>query len=158
MARRKVNEGMTDNVELGLQFTPMIDCIFQLIIFFMVNIHFRTEEGLLKAFLPRASNAPAEPTDTQEDKIFITVAEDPPGVLLLAVNKRRVGGTTEQAKYDDLEKMLRGMRQAYQEMGKKTPPVIIDAQARLPYKYVISALNVCGKLDLENVMFQFPQE
>jgi biopolymer transport protein ExbD len=153
MARRRANEGMTDVVELGLQFTPMIDCIFQLIIFFMVNVKFRTMEGLLKAFLPRASTAPAA-EEPNKDKVFVTISEPSAGVLLVAVNNQAVGGTTEREQYAALERRLRTIRESLDKM----PPVIIHAGARIPYKYVIYALNVCGKLKLEDVMFMFPQE
>lgn len=155
MARRRVNAGMTDVEELGLQLTPMIDCIFQLIIFFMVNINFRIEEGLLKAFLPKANLAQAE-EDPNKDKVFIRIdkawqVQGKP--LLLVVNQDVMAGPTESQKYASLEADLRKKKQLYGEM----PPVIIDAHPDVDYKYVISALNICGKLKIENVMFQFPK-
>jgi biopolymer transport protein ExbD len=156
MARRRANEGMTDVEELGLQMTPMIDCIFQLIIFFMLNINFRIEEGLLKAFLPKATQAPSE-DDPNKDKVFIRidkawqVSGQP---LLLALNQDVMGGTTESAKFVSLETELRKKLKLFGEM----PPVIVDAHPDVDYKYVIFALNVCGKLKIENVMFQFPKQ
>ena len=153
MARRKASQDIMEFEELGLQLTPMIDVIFQLLIFFMVNIKFRTLEGLLKAFLPKAT--PTVTTeDPNKDKVFITVTEASPGQLLVAVNHRAVGGTTEKQQYAALEQKLMEIKGSFDKM----PPVIIDAQARLPYKYVIYALNVCGKLDLEDVMFMFPEK
>lgn len=153
MARRRANEGLEEDERIGLgaALTPMIDVIFQLLIFFLVNIKFRTLEGLLKAFLPRA-NAIPEP-DRKKDQVFITITEPTAGTLVLAVNGRPVGGMTERQKYAALEERLRGIKESFDKM----PPVIVDADRRLPYKYVIYALNVCGKLDIEDVMFQFPQ-
>jgi biopolymer transport protein ExbD len=148
MARRRVNEGMSDVEELGLQLTPMIDCIFQLLIFFMVNINFKSEEGLLKAFLPQASIAPS----TKEmDKAEIKIAEVE-GVLILSWNGQLANGDTEALKYAALETL---MRDSQARLGK-LPPVTIDAQARLAYKYVVGALNVCGKLEVKDVMFAIP--
>ena len=40
-----------DKVEL--QLTPMIDCVFLLLIFFLLTMKFRHEEGHLKSWLPR---------------------------------------------------------------------------------------------------------
>jgi len=151
MARRRAGDKLGEFEELGLQLTPMIDVIFQLLIFFIVNIKFRTLEGLLKAFLPKANTTPAP--DPWKDKVFIQIAEPTPGTLVVALNGRPVGGTTEKQKYAELERKLAGIKDSFDKM----PPVIIDADRRLPYKYVIYALNVCGKLDLENVMFMFPQ-
>jgi len=153
MARRRANAGLGDVEELGMQLTPMIDVIFQLLIFFIVNIKFRTLEGLLKAFLPKADTVPTRP-DPNKDQVFIKITEASPGNLVLLVNNQPVGGTTEKQKYKSLEERLGGIKEGFEKM----PPVIIDADARLPYRYVVYALNVCGKLDLENVMFMFPQQ
>jgi biopolymer transport protein ExbD len=159
MARRRANEGVTEVVEFGLQFTPMIDCIFQLIIFFMVNVKFRTMEGLLKAFLPRADSSVPTVVDPNKNPIIISITEPSAGMLVVAVNNKAVGGTTEKEQYAALEQWLKVTQKKFeQEIKEKMPPVIINAHARIPYKYVIYALNVCGKLKLEDVMFMFPTE
>jgi len=159
MARRRANEGVTDVVEFGLQFTPMIDCIFQLIIFFMVNVKFRTMEGLLKAFLPRADTSVPTVVDPNKNPIIVSITEPRAGVLQLAVNNKPVGGSTEKEQYANLEQWLRVTKGRFeQEIKEKMPPVIINANGAIPYKYVISALNVCGKLKLEDVMFMFPEK
>jgi biopolymer transport protein ExbD len=39
--------------ELKMDMTPMIDVVFQLIIFFMLNVKYKTLEGRLDAYLPK---------------------------------------------------------------------------------------------------------
>jgi biopolymer transport protein ExbD len=58
--------------EAKLDMTPMIDVVFQLIIFFMCNIKYKTLEGRLDAYLPKdvgVNQSAAEPIE----KIEITL-------------------------------------------------------------------------------------
>ena len=67
--------GVIDDIgkeEAKMDMTPMIDVVFQLIIFFMCNIKYKTLEGRLDAYLPKdvgVNNAPA----TQIEKVEITI-------------------------------------------------------------------------------------
>jgi len=151
MARRKASEGL-EAEELGMQLTPMIDVIFQLLIFFIVNIKFRTMEGLLKAFLPQAA---AQPTQQQKKKKIVIDVQEVEGMgVMLAVNKQPLGGATEREKYDALHQYLKGVKDAY--AGEKLPPVIINPGTLTRYRFVVQTLNVCGKADIEDVMFTIP--
>ena len=52
--------------ELKGDMTPMIDVVFQLLIFFMLSIKFKVLEGKLSAFLPKdvgVNTSPAVPKD-----------------------------------------------------------------------------------------------
>jgi biopolymer transport protein ExbD len=149
--KRKLSTAVDATEEGGLPITPMIDVIFQLLIFFMVNINFRSTEGLLKAFLPRAEARVSAP-EKQEDKVFITLTEPSRGQLSIAVNNQLVGGSTPAEQLRNLGKKLKDIKDSFAKM----PPVIIDADARLRYRYVIGALNECGRLKLEDVMFMVP--
>ena len=51
MAKRRRRRFKLDEVDLDL--TPMIDIVFQLLIFFMCATKFRTPEGLIEAYLPK---------------------------------------------------------------------------------------------------------
>ncbi len=62
--------------EAKMDMTPMIDVVFQLIIFFMCNIKYKTLEGRLDAFLPKdvgVNTAPA--TQIEKVEIVIKVVE-----------------------------------------------------------------------------------
>ena len=59
-ARRKRPEDPDTTIDM----TPMIDIVFNLLIFFMCATKFRTEEGLIEAFLPKGlGTASANQTD-----------------------------------------------------------------------------------------------
>jgi biopolymer transport protein ExbD len=62
--------------EAKMDMTPMIDVVFQLIIFFMCNIKYKVLEGRLDAYLPKdvgVNTAPAEQIEKVE--IMIKVIE-----------------------------------------------------------------------------------
>ncbi len=60
--------------EMKGDMTPMIDVVFQLLIFFMLTIKFKTLEGKLAAYLPKdvgVNTSPAEPKEKVEIKLKV---------------------------------------------------------------------------------------
>lgn len=53
--------------------TPMIDVVFQLMIFFMCTIKFKTLEGKLTAYLPKDVGVNPTPSDAKLEKVDIVV-------------------------------------------------------------------------------------
>ena len=167
MSRRRANDSLEEAEEPRLQFTSMIDVIFQLLLFFLVTIKFPTNEGLLKAFLPKESSEPskAEQDETIADtyiqwgksdgQIHLQVGMTDLGVL--ALNNK--GQTDEQVVLEvadvslSLENELTRRRKYLQDEGKGEPKVVIKAEETIPYKYVVYVLNVCGKLEIKDVWF-----
>ena len=66
--------------EVVLDLTPMIDIVFNLLIFFMCATKFRTPEGVIEAFLPKdkgqASGTPQtsepSPTPSPSSSVLLT--------------------------------------------------------------------------------------
>jgi biopolymer transport protein ExbD len=64
---------MAEEVEIKQDMTPMIDVVFQLMIFFMCTIKFKVLEGKLMAYLPKDVGVnPTPPTDVLE-KVDIVI-------------------------------------------------------------------------------------
>jgi len=168
MARRRANAELGDVEELGLQLTPMIDVIFQLLLFFLVTIKFPTNEGLLKAFLPKASTEPV-PDEKTEDQADVYIQKDA-GQVVLIVGPKRLGvmevqneGRSDERVVlavgqatDSLENHLKMQQDTLEAQGKGPLKVVIKAEPGLPYKYVVYVMNVCGRLKIEDVMFRKP--
>ena len=53
MSKKKGSRFASEEVELDL--TPMIDIVFNLLIFFMCATKFRTPEGMIESYLPNES-------------------------------------------------------------------------------------------------------
>lgn len=66
-SRKKADE------EITMDMTPMIDCTFQLLIFFLCTIKFKVLEGKIPAYLPKDVGVNATPIDEQLEKIEIHV-------------------------------------------------------------------------------------
>jgi biopolymer transport protein ExbD len=67
--------------EIGFNMTPMIDIVFQLIIFFLLSSHLSQQENQLPLPLPEAESGQEDVYDPQQPRITINVLED--GTLLL---------------------------------------------------------------------------
>jgi biopolymer transport protein ExbD len=59
--------------EIKQDMTPMIDVVFQLMIFFMCTIKFKTLEGKLMAYLPKDVGVNPTPSDAKLEKVDIVI-------------------------------------------------------------------------------------
>ena len=153
--------------------TSFIDVTFLLVIFFMVNLQFRSTEKKLDAELPKDEGLnPVFTKVVQPTEIRVKVywangqgqiihshakpfPDNWPGVRVplsvdrahieLRVNKMAVANLT------DLARVL-------QELGAKDPtmPVVIDARQAVPFRWVIGALDACSRAGIKTVKFQAP--
>ncbi|MBM4081532.1 MAG: hypothetical protein FJ278_17645, partial [Planctomycetes bacterium] len=91
MRMRQVNPAAEDKLELMM--TPMIDVVFQLLIFFVCTMKFAAMEGNLPAFLPKkekatgASAQQQKPADQQELEDITVGLEMKEGKLEISVGQ-----------------------------------------------------------------------
>jgi len=74
MSKRRRKPFRGDQKPMKGDMTPMIDVTFQLLIFFMLTIKFKTLEGKLAAYLPKdvgVNTSPAEPIEKAEIKLTV---------------------------------------------------------------------------------------
>ena len=123
----KINKGNTG----GIDFTPVLDMVFNLLIFFMVTSEFAKEDRELNVALARASEA--RPLSAQVEDVFINI--DRQGRFF--VNSRIMAA-------DEVEAFLR-QKQADNPaaLAVKIRP---DMSAPLP-SYV-EAVNICSKVGI----------
>ncbi len=164
----------SDPVELDL--TPMIDIVFNLLIFFMCATTFRSEEGMIQAFLPKdlgPSNKPSAAIDITQVRVRLLwygpdgkPTRDRIGHVVLKIDHQRFNapGDFEALEHPetspvwkDLHERIVEFRDAYSGESLKGLPVIIDARKQVPTKYVISTLNEIVRADIEDVTFAAPE-
>lgn len=120
-----------------LDMTPMIDVVFQLIIFFVVTM---TETGVLSQL---TALAPAPPKET-------TAIQDP-AVIQIDVLNQKGGGTgfligKQPATLDQLD----GKLAYYAKLNAETT-VMLRNMPDAPHGQLIQALNLCAKHKMTNL-------
>lgn len=180
MAKKKRSADL-DEVELEL--TPMIDVVFNLLIFFMLTAKFKTTEGMIKSFLPknRGMGSGTPSVDLSEVRIkclwygpdgspINPNDNDTPGSVLVKIEDEVFNELGEIEGYgnnqDDcptwgtLYARLCEFRDSYQGKGGEDDeglPVIIDSRKQVPTRYVILVLNEVVRAELKNVTFAAPE-
>ena len=119
--------------------TPMIDCVFLLLIFFMVSSTLHRQETDIGLTLP-GTVAQAEPLGLPDEQRIQVL---PDGSILL-----------NEAAYDldELEPLLGRFAQASRLAGNDAM-VIIEADDAARHQRVVDVLNACAAAGVENVSF-----
>lgn len=121
-----------------IDLTPMIDCVFQLLLFFLVASHFDEEarmvsEGELTANLPEA--AAAMPMVSKPREMFINI--DYTGRFIVS------GDVLNEPQ---LAELLR--RAQVNNPGNQS--VVIRGDERADWKYVARVMSLCNQADIRD--------
>ena len=127
---------MTVKIEKGsaaglINLTPMIDVVFQLLLFFLVASRFADEERQLKVVLPQASEA--RPLTARPSEYSITIDRN---------GQYYVDGKVVSP--DMIEPSLRKV--AANNPGRQT--VIIRADKRADVEHAVFVMNACNKASI----------
>ena len=122
-----------------LDMTPMIDVVFELIIFFVVTIKQEDLFTKLNCNRPAPSTGPSKEEDSPNVTIEIGRRYDgsPQGVILY--NKREVKRTELDAALREIAKI------------KKTTPIIVKCTEDSPHKALVDVLDICYHNELFSV-------
>lgn len=116
-----------------IDLTPMIDVVFQLLLFFLVASKFADEERELKVVLPQASEA--KPLVAKPQEFFVNVDRE---------GHYYVGGKT--INLHGLDGRL--MQLAANNPGRQT--VVIRADKRCDWEHVVAVMNSCNKANIRD--------
>ena len=142
--------------EMKMDMTPMIDVIFQLLIFFMCSLKFKSLEGKLASYLPKAvglqDDRTAKPNPNEVRIRLIHDKSAPPQmiqtrIMVTLTAGRKVEGIT------DWDNLTEDIRVRYEELKSSDVPFIIDPQPLVPLQAVTNALNACRKAGVKEVCF-----
>lgn len=128
--------------------TPMIDVVFQLLIFFLCTTRFTPLEQILPTPLEQPGTAGSAEVASVElrdlEEVVIKLQAVAPGVGL-TVNGRQLKD------FRELRQILLAIAQIRTDV-----PVIIDPEARVAMQDVISAYDVCREVGFSRVLFAAP--
>jgi biopolymer transport protein ExbD len=126
--KRRQNKGESPKLDM----TPMIDVVFQLLIFFVVTL--KQEDILSKLSAARPAPDPNAKPDQQPDPTTIIVCDQ--GFLFNGLPMR----------IDELDRQV-----ARVSRSSKTAMVLIKCTMTSPHKFLVQALDTCNKHGLQNL-------
>lgn len=133
---------------LDLPMTPMIDVVFQLIIFFLCTTRFTPPERVLvtpvEPLMIGQVASPQIPQWLETLEVVIKLSEQE-GKLNITMNNRNL------ASLDELGQLL-------QEIAKIRPdvPVILDPEPAVKIQHVITVYDTCREVGFLRVQFATP--
>ena len=162
MARRRRRK---EEAPIKSDMTPMIDVTFQLLIFFMLTIEFKTLEGKLAAYLPKdvgVNQTEAEPKEKVEIKIKVVEEGskvDPftPSMPWTGTgpykfgNDRVVTYSIGPRTTRDTEELRRRLQELYRADPEQA--ATIDPQTGTVYEDVVEILDVAIQVGYEDITF-----
>jgi biopolymer transport protein ExbD len=126
----KINKGHSSGL---VNLTPMIDVVFQLLLFFLVASKFAEDERELNIVLPHASEA--RPLSTKPDLLFVNV--DAQGRYFVGQEELNAAG---------LEAKLKQV--SANNPGQQTVEIRADRQCR--WESVVEVMNLCNKAGIRD--------
>jgi biopolymer transport protein ExbD len=123
--------------KLALQMTPMIDVVFQLLIFFIVTLNIPKEEAMIETELPRARGAGEvtgqEPQTREEfEDILLSIVKEPvTGQARIYVNNQWMMNSRQ----------LLGRLEMFRNLNEKGR-VVVQCGDNVPYKDLIEAISI----------------
>jgi biopolymer transport protein ExbD len=130
--------------QVQLQMTPMIDIVFQLMVFFVFTFKIALPEGDFNVRMPAQAGAAAMPSETPILKVRLRASEER---NLAALELGDVSITGDNPFYE-LQTRIRGMVDDSAGPGSVDQEVEIEADYNLKYKYVMNAMTaITGYID-----------
>lgn len=138
-----------------LQMTPMIDVVFQLLIFFVCTVSFQKQEQSLQA-TPRR-----QPT-TGAGAVQQPMPKELEDLRLVEVLLRRNAGRTEWLVNQDPCSTSDAVRTRLASLAriadyKRIVPVVLDAADDVPVGDAVEMYDLCLSLGFEKVQFVAPE-
>lgn len=125
--------GWDQEEEAVINVTPLIDVVFNLLIFFMVSTSFAHSQGL-HIELPTASEAKAAP---QDRSIFLTIANS--------------GDMALDGKVTDIQSLPAVLTTRTSGGKPEQYSLIIEADKTVPHGTVVQIMNEAVKLKIANI-------
>lgn len=127
--------------------TPMIDIVFQLLVFFIMTLNIVTPEGDFNIKMPLSAPAKGQVDPELSPTIKLTMNADGGGAL----TNMRLGETTV-GNFDELRTRMISMVNDAGGPGKADMEIELDCDDALHYDYVVKAITaVSGRVNAGQV-------
>ncbi|MHC5020256.1 MAG: ExbD/TolR family protein [Planctomycetota bacterium] len=143
--RRKKKQPVLEDMVMDI--TPMIDVVFQLLIFFMVATKFKTLEGKLLAYLPKDKGLKNVKVEEQKLPIRVTLTWNVATRQAKVYVGQSFTGIADQGGLQAAQKKVRQIKATGTEKAE------IDADSKIPFRYVVETLNMLITARLKEISF-----
>jgi len=131
---------------VAINVVPMVDVIFCLCVFFMCSMKFKQLEGKFDSWLPKNKGNSGVAAEIAETRIALFWDQEK------QVTHRQFGHRTVESDAE-LESLIKSAHDDFVLKNKPEAPVIIDGDARVPWKDVIDIVNIAKRLKIDNIEF-----
>jgi len=164
----KIRNYDKEHEKIELQMTPMIDIVFQLLIFFIMTFKIVSQEGDFNIKMPLA--AQGQGTDDSLPPLKVRLRADDSGMLAgVSLNDRVMGGETAKVLFDQLHREIIGLVGDQRGPGSMADDAEVEftCDFDLHYQFVIQAITaVSGYVSndgnivklIDKIRFAAPQE
>ncbi|MCA9258763.1 MAG: biopolymer transporter ExbD, partial [Planctomycetales bacterium] len=126
------------------QMTPMIDIVFQLMVFFVFTFKIVLPEGDFNIRMPASSGESAQPSETPVLKVRLRAGEDRNLAAVQLGDVPLTGGNP----FFELQKRIRSLVDDSGGPGSSEQEVELNCDYDLRYRYVINAMTaITGYVD-----------
>jgi biopolymer transport protein ExbD len=134
---------------IGLNMTPMIDVVFQLLIFFVCTVEFQRQEELLRTQLPPVTQQGTAAVRTPEEQDLGRIAVDVTAEALVA----RFQGRSRHLPNVNGEVPLGALLQQLRDWTRLEPrvPVRIACSPDVPTGTLLQVYDACVQTGLQDV-------
>ena len=139
----KIRKAGEQSGKVEMQMAPMIDIVFQLLIFFILTLKIVEPEGDFNINMPLAAQTQATNTDFAPPDIKVRLTATADGHLLaLRLGNRNLGN--DPRAFDRLNLEILKIIVKPGDPLTKDIEVEIDADYNLNYEYIIHAVSACS--------------
>jgi biopolymer transport protein ExbD len=135
---------------VAINVVPMVDVIFCLCVFFMCSFKFKQLEGKFDSWLPKDKGLGPMSADMVIQEIRVAMFwDDATQTTLRQLGSRKVKSDEE------LQALIRQGFDDAVRTGHSDIPVTIDAADKVPWKDVVTVVNLCKREKIEKIEFAF---
>ncbi len=128
---------------MGVDLSPLIDCVFLLLIFFLVTTMMKKLQKEIPVTIPN----PEASLQAVEEQPVLVVGVDTEGNYYRATQRDKTFGELEYAPIESLA----GFLKEYAEANGTGTPLRIDVDRQTPFQILVDTLDLASLQGFENV-------
>lgn len=129
--------------DIGINLSPLIDCVFLLLIFFLVTTMIKKTEKQIPVRLPESHSSL---TQKSRDDVVVLSLDKLGNIRLGRLNKEN-----GEMEYRYLRQTISTFLSEHRESERQDWPLRIDATAETPFQLVVNLLDQCQDQGIQNV-------